>query len=61
MEAEPMNEWDRERQRLQLAAAGAIKALMAHMGPVEAMYLPYDGELMEVRKVKQEVSGRSNA
>lgn len=53
MEFEPVNEWDRERQRLQLAAACAIKALMTHMGPVEAIYLPYDGEILEVRKVNQ--------
>lgn len=43
--------WDRERQRLELAAACALRQLLTHMGPVAAVFIPYDGAVLEVRKV----------
>lgn len=46
-------QWDAERQRLELAAACALRQLLTHMGPVAAIFIPYDGEMLEVRKVKQ--------
>jgi hypothetical protein len=43
--------WDHERIRLQLAAACALKALFGHMAEPAAIFIPYDGQMLEVRKV----------